>query len=171
MTLKTTLLASVALCGLMAAPALARSSAPGIHLAGHSGLQMAAHVKSNVRPPKVMHFTETVTFSATLSYATYFKMKIDLLGETWYSSTQCVQPTKQKWEDLPKTTAYAKVGHTTSTGTIAGCGSDIFTFQDITYDLIKKKGTADQVTGSLVANKFEGYDLKLNAIIDITLTK
>jgi hypothetical protein len=170
MTLKTTLLASVALCGLMAAPALARSSAPSIHLAGHSGLQMAAHVKSNHRLPPIMHFTETVSFTATLSYATYFKQKIDLLGETWFNSTQCVQPTKQKWTLLPKKTTYARVGHTTSTGTIAQCGSDIFTFQDITYDLIKKKGTADQVTGSLIANRFQGYDLKLNAIIDITLT-
>jgi hypothetical protein len=118
----------------------------------------------------------TETLTATLSISTYYKEKIDLLGETWYSSTQCVQPTKQKWVGLPKTTKYAKIGHTTSTGTIAACGSDIFTFQDITYDLIKKpvlhkkKPTTDEVSGDLDAPKFEGYNLKLVAHVDITFS-
>jgi hypothetical protein len=171
MTLKTTLLASVALCGLMAAPALARSTAPSIHLAGHSGVPMAAHVKSSRINPSVTHVTQTLTFTGSLSYAADFKMKVVLLGETWYSSTQCVQPTKEKWVGLPKTTLYARVTQSTSTGTIAGCTGTTFTFHDIDYELIHKKGTSDTVSGALEANHFEGYDLKLNAHIDLTLTK
>jgi len=173
MTLKTTLLASAALCGLMAAPALARSSgAPAIHLAAPHGAT-AAHVKSLHRNPNITDFTETVTFTATLSVSTYYKDKIDLLGETWFNSTQCVQPTKQKWKGLPKKTKYAKVGKSTSTGTLGAEGCpETFTFQDITYDLVKKPavGKTDSVAGDLVANHFEGYDLKLVATIDITFS-
>jgi hypothetical protein len=175
MTLKTTLLASVALCGLMAAPALAKGGAPNIHLAAPHGVQ-AVHVKNGVSPSyhqNTTNFTETVTFSAVLSISTYFKQKIDLLGETWYNESSCAQPTKQKWKKLPKKTKYAKVGTATSTGTIGGCGSTIFTFQDITYDLISKKakaGKTDKVSGDLVAKKFEGYNLTLVAHVDITFS-
>jgi len=180
MTLKTTLLASVALCGLMAAPALARSSAPNFHLAGRSSLPLTAHVKTNAHVDKATHFTSTVTFSASLSVSEYYKQKIDLLGESWFLTTTggtCIQPTKQKWVGLPKKTTYAKVGHTAITGTTANCPDQgPFTFQTITYDLVTipanpLKKDKDTVAGNLVANNFDGYDLKLVATVDISFTK
>ncbi|MEJ0047225.1 MAG: hypothetical protein WDN04_14750 [Rhodospirillales bacterium] len=178
MTLRTTLLTGVAICGLTAAPALAHGGAPGIHLAApHSGIQATAHVKSHIRNPMIQNFTETATFTGTASASAVYKQKIVLLGETWYSSTSCTAPAanKEKWVGLPKKTKFAKVGQSTSTGTIGGCGSTIFTFHDIDYTLNKKGktvvGKTDTVNGKLVAKKFNGYNLTLVANVEITFTK
>jgi hypothetical protein len=175
MTLKTTLLAGVAICGLMAAPALARGTAPSIHLAGHSALQTTAHVKTQHVNPQVTDLTETITFSGSASATAIHKVPITLLGETWYDSANCTQPTKQSWKNLPKKSTYGKVGHTTSTGTIGGCGSTIFTFQDILYTETappaKAKNHTDQVVGDLIAPNFNKYHLDLHAIVNLNLTK
>jgi len=174
MTLKTILLAGVAMCGLAAAPALARSQAPNIHLATSSaGTKMTAHMKSKIHDPSSTNFTETATFTGTISTKADFKVKILLLGETWYSTTSCAAPTKQKWVGLPKKTLYAKVAQSTSTGTVSGCGSTVFTFYDIDYTLTTKKavGKTDTVSGDLVAKHFEGYNLKLVAHVDLAIAK
>jgi hypothetical protein len=163
----------VALCSFTAVPALARTAGPSIHLATVHGLPMKTHMKSTPRE-SISHFTQTETFSASLSVATYLKHKVTLLGDTWYLTSSCTQPTKEKWVGLPKKTLYAKVSQSTSTGTITACPGTTFTFHDIDYDLTSKKtksGDADVVSGNLIANKFDGYDLKLIATIDITFTK
>jgi hypothetical protein len=162
------LMAGAAICALATAPAFA-AKAPNIHLAFHGGTTLA---KTSHHIGKTSNFTETATFSGSISTSADYKTKVVVLGETWYSSTNCTQPTKEKWKPLPKKTAYAKISQSTSTGSIGGCTGTVFTFHDINYDLTKKNavGKTDSFTGDLVAKKFEGYNLKLIANINLAIT-
>jgi hypothetical protein len=163
------LMAGAAICALATAPAFAASKAPNIHLAFHGGGTL---VKTSHHIGKATNFTETATFSGSISTSADYKTKVVVLGETWYDSTNCTQPTKEKWKPLPKKTTYAKLSQSTSTGSIGGCTGTVFTFHDINYDLTKKNGAGktDTFTGDLVAKNFIGYNLKLiaNLIINIT---
>ena len=170
MTFSKTLLAGVSVCAMSAVPALARDLPPNIHLSsiiakGHPSLR--PHLKSNVYDLKATNYTVTYDFTASIPQSDY-KTKITLLGETWLDS--CTQPKKQKWVKLKDKKKAAKLSTGTSTGTISTC-SGTFVFQDIIYDLTKKTAKSDEVTGSLVAKNFAGYNLTLNAIIAITITK
>jgi hypothetical protein len=179
MRLKTTLLASVALGGLMAAPALARSSAPHIVLAAPHGV--SAHVKSGVTPTyhqNTSNFTETQTFTGTIPVKEDYKKTLDLLGDTWYSTANCTEPSNEKWKKLKKKTKYATIGTTTLTGSISACPGTTFTFPTITYDLVTKptfvkgkKAPTDKVSGDLYAHDFNGYNLTLVAHVDLTFEK
>jgi hypothetical protein len=175
MSLTKTLFASAALCALCTAPALARGLAPSIHVAGiESASSMkvgaAAHSKTNAANPDRPSFTETITFTGTLSTASAHKVPILLWAETWYSSASCTQPTNEKLI-TPKTTAVARIHHGTSTGNISGCGSTIFTFYGPIYTLEKKHATSDSFQSLVTAHNFVGYNLKLVANTDLTITK
>jgi hypothetical protein len=171
MSFSKTLLAGVSVCAMSAVPALARDLPPNIHLSsiiakGHPSQR--PHMKTNVHDPKATNYTVTYTFTASIPKSDY-KTPITLLGETWLDS--CTQPTKQAWKKLKDKKKAAKLTTGTSTGTISSCSGTTFTFQDIIYDLTSKTATKDEVTGELIAKNFDGYNLKLNAIIDITITK
>ena len=170
MTFAKTLLSSVAICALCTAPALARE-APRIHLAGiETATKMSApHFKSGGGSPDISNFTETTTFTGTLSEANYHKMPVMLWGETWYSSTTCLEPTREAWAG-PKTTAAARLKAGTSTGTIAACGSTVFTFHGPIYTLEARHVTSDSFASTVKARRFEGYNLTLNANTDLTIT-
>ena len=174
MSLTKTLFAGAALCALCTAPALARGLAPSIHIAGiESSTNMTvgstAHSKSNGAGPNLPSFTETVTFTGTLSQAVDHKVPVLLWAETWYSSASCTEPANEKLK-TPKATALAKISHGSSTGTISACGSTIFTFYGPVYTL-KAKGKRDAFTSDLTAKNFVGYNLKLVANTDLTITK
>jgi hypothetical protein len=166
------LLAGTAVCALCTAPALARQ-APDIHLGSDTGLAMKVgaplHYKSSTHLETLKHTTETVTFSASISKAADYKVKTILLAETWYQGSTCTQPAVQHMT-FAKTSSAARLSHGTSTGTIAGCGSTIFTFQDLDYMLTKRDLTSDTVPGKLIAPSFNGYRLTLIFTVDVTIT-
>ena len=173
MSLSETLLAGSAMCALCVAPALSRE-APDIHLAsGESPLRMkigaALHYKTVGVRPDVQSITETVTFTGSLSFAADHNVPIMIWSTSWFNQTTCMQPAKEKLV-LPKKTAVAKISAGTTTGTISGCGSTIFTFYGPIYDL-KRRANSDAFTGALIAKKFEGYNLALIANTDLTITK
>jgi len=177
MKFSTLLLAGVSIAALSTAPAFARM-APGIHAASRG----ATLVKSHVRDPKAINYTQTQAFSATISTATAYKVKTSILADTWYDSntagTTCSFPAKESWKKLPKKTAYAKIGQTSYTGTLAGCpAGDIATYHEILYTLTTKKaaGSSDVVTGTLTAPKWKVpngtvYNLYLNVTVDVSIT-
>jgi hypothetical protein len=173
MSLVKTLLAGAAVCALCTAPALAAREAPKIHLA-HTDFsnitkQAAGHFKSDGRVHPAINFTETVSFSADVPKSD-LKMPILLWGEAWYNSSDCGVIPNQKAK-FPKTTAAASIKSGTSTGTISGCGSTVFTFYGPLYKLTDKKAKKDAFTGNITAKHFSGYNLDLVANTDVTITK
>ncbi len=178
MSMKTTLLAGVAVCGLAAVPAFAREQAPNIHLVAAHGARAVAvstHTKSNVIDPAITNFTETATFSAAISTATDFKMKTEIVGEAWFSGS-CTEPAKpkQKWVGLPKKTTYGKIATGTVTSALGSgaCPGDTFKFYTVDYTLSTKKaaGSTDTFTGTLTALKFaKTYDLYLVSTFNVAI--
>jgi hypothetical protein len=173
MSLTKILLAGTAVCALCTASALA-ADPPKIHLANiGSALTMKAsgpgHFKSNTGGARVSTFTETLTFSGTLSAAADWRVPVLLNGETWYSSATCLGPAHERGV-FKQRTAIAQVTNGTSTGTIAGCGATIFTFHGPVYKLYKRAAKSDVVKGAVFANHFVGYNLTLNETIDLTIT-
>jgi len=172
MSLTKTLLAGAAVCALCTAPALA--AAPSIHLGGlGSAMTMKVgsnlHAKTNAANPNLPSFTQTVTFTATLSRAASKEVPVLLWAETWYSSASCTEPSNEKLM-TPRKTALAHISHGTSTGVISACGSTVFTFYGPVYTL-EHKGKTDAFTSDLTAKNFVGYNLKLVANTDLTITK
>ena len=155
MSFTKTLLAGAAICALCTAPALA-AKAPSIHLAGftarsvsmHSG---ATHVKTGIRDPKYTHFTETVTFDASISETGFYKNPVLLWGETWlYSSCGAAVPNEHGKVTVRATAGKVRQG--TSTGTASGCtNGTIYTFIGPVYTLKSKTATADAFTFDLDA--------------------
>ena len=173
MRLAETLLAGSAICALCAAPALSREG-PNIHLASaESPLRMkvggALHHKTVGARPDVQSLTETLTFSGSLSFDADHNVPIMIWSEDWFNLKTCMQPAKEKLV-VPKKTAVAKISVGTTTGTISGCGSKIFTFYGPIYDL-KRRADSDAFTGVLTAKKFDGYNLTLIVNTDLTITK
>jgi len=170
MSFTKTLLAGAALCALCTVPALA--APPSIHMGGidNAMTMKIGHTKSDMKQAGRPSFTETVTFTGTLSAASDLKVPVLLWAETWYSSASCTQPAHQVLT-VPKTTAFAKIAHGTSSGTISGCGSTIFNFFGPVYTLTDKHARSDSFPGSLSAKNFVGYNLLLNANTDLTITK
>jgi hypothetical protein len=176
MDFRTTLLATVAVCGLAAGPALARESAPNIHLMASRGQTLVAvHGKSHVKDPSITNYTVTTTFSGSISTAADYKVKTEIVGEAWFSGS-CTEPTsKQKWVGLPKKTVYAKISTGTVTSSLANgaCPGDTFKFYTVLYDLTTKNaaGSTDSFTGTLTALRFlKAYNLYLKATFDVTIT-
>jgi opacity protein-like surface antigen len=174
MSFTKTLLAGAALCALCTAPALART-APPIHLAGiETPLKMKpgapGHYKTNGVHPDVPSFTETITFSGSLSKSSFKGVPVMLWGETWFDFSTCMEPTKEKGV-FPKSSPAAKIASATSTGTVSGCGSTIYTFYGPLYTLKDKKAKSDSFAGDITAKKFVGYNLDLHAITNLSITK
>ncbi len=177
MKFSTLLLASASIAALSAAPAFART-APGIHAASRH----ATLVKTHPTRITLMNVTSTATFTGTISTASDYKVKTEILGDTWYDTTSgglCIFPPKEKWTLLPKKTAYARIGQSTMTGTLSVCpsGSQTPTYHEILYTLETKKavGSTDVVTGTLTASKWKlapgvVYNLYLKATIDLSIT-
>jgi hypothetical protein len=172
MSLAKSLLAGAAICALCTAPALSRE-APNIHIASaDTPLTMKVgsglHQKTSSARPDVGTFTETLTFTGSLSFVAFKKTPTMLWGETWYDPSTCAAPTNEKGK-FPRTTAIAKISTGTSTGNISGCGSTIFTFYGPIYDL-KMKAKSDSFSGVIFAKKFNKYNLTLNVNTDLTIT-
>jgi hypothetical protein len=134
------------------------------------------HLKSNIHDPSTPNYTQTATFTGSLSTATAYKVKTILLGESWVDSSSCTQPTKQKWATVTKPTK-GTLSYSSSTGMLSSgaCPTTTFTFQDIDYTLkakVKAGGAdiTDSLTSDLIAKKFLGYNLKLVANVDLTIT-
>jgi hypothetical protein len=173
MRLAQTLLAGGALCALCVAPALSRE-APNIHVAsGDSPLTMkvggALHHKTVGANPNIQSLTETITYSSPISFAAYHNVPVLLWTESFFNQSTCMQPAKEKLV-LPKKTAVAKISVGSSTGTVSGCGTTIFTFYGAIYDL-KRRAPSDSFTGVITAKKFDGYNLTLIVNTDLTITK
>jgi hypothetical protein len=173
MSLAETLLAGSATCALCVAPALSRE-APNVHLASaESPLRMkvggALHHKTVGANPDIQSLTETVTFTGSLSFAAYHDVPVMLWAEGWFNQSTCMQPAKERLV-LPKRTAAAKLSVGTTTGTISGCGSKIFTYYGPIYDL-KRQAASDAFTGVITAKKFDGYHLTLIVNTDLTITQ
>jgi len=173
MSLVQTLLTGSAICALCTAPALS-GEAPNIHVASaQSPLRMkvgsALHHKTVGANPDIQSLTETLTFTGSLSFAADHDVPIMLWAELIYNQSTCMQPAKEKLV-LPKKTAVAKISTGTVTGTIAGCGSKVFTYYGPIYDL-KRRAASDAFTGALIAKKFDGYNITLIANTDLTITK
>lgn len=172
MRLAQTLLAGSAICALCTAPALS-GEAPNIHVASAgSALRMkvgsALHHKTVGASPDIQTLTETVTFTGSPSFAAYHNVPVMLWSEGIFNQATCMQPAKEKLV-LPKKTAVAKISAGSITGTIAGCGSEIFTFYGPIYDL-KRRAASHAFTGAVIAKKFDGYNVTLIANTDLTIT-
>jgi opacity protein-like surface antigen len=161
MTLAKTLLAGAAVCALCTAPALALA-APHIHLVGDDNIAKvkpgSVHIKTGQVHNDLETLTETITFSASFPP---LKTKTLLWGETWQDTESCTPP-KHESGMFPKKTKVAKISVGTSTGPTSACPSSTFTFYGPVYDL-KKTAKSDSFSGSIVAKKYSGYNLTLNA--------
>jgi opacity protein-like surface antigen len=171
MSFATTLLGGAAICALCAAPALA---APSIHLAGaDTAMTMkvgtAGHVKTGASPFGSTAFTETLTFTGTLTTATFHNPTL-VWGETWQDTTTCLAPPHEKGVFKQKT-AVAKISDGTSTGNTTACPDTTFTFYGPVYDLQTKTATSDSFSGYILARHYSGYNLTLNVHTDLTITK
>jgi hypothetical protein len=165
MSFAKTLLAGAAVCALCTAPALA---APSIHLAGADSLAKA-HVKTNVIHRNATTLTETITFTGTLSTATFHKVPTLLWAETWQDTATCIPPANEKGS-FKQTTAAAKVSNGSSTGATSACPSSTFTFYGPVYKLTAKHATSDSFSGTVIAKRYSGYNLTLNGNTDLTIT-
>jgi hypothetical protein len=168
-----TMLAGAALCALSTAPVLA-SGPPTIHLVSipsplRMNMSLNSHFKTDIQDRKTQDFTETVTFTGALTDSADLKTPVMLWGETWYSNVNCTQPANETAK-FEKSTV-AKITTTTSTGTISGCGSTIYTFYGPLYDLKVKSAKSDSFSGNVSAKKFSGYNLDLVANTDLTIKK
>ena len=171
MTLTKTLMAGAAACALCASPAFA-GVAPSIHVAAlpttlHMKSNGALHGKTDAGNPNATHFTETITFFGTLSSAEKGSA-IMLWGETWYNSVTCAAPTDEV-AHFPKHTMGGRISVGTSTGTISGCGSKIYTFYGPDYTLHEHHVKSDSFHGAIHARHFGGYNLLLNANTDLNI--
>jgi hypothetical protein len=174
MTLRIALLTGASLLTLIAAvPAMARGVPPNIHLAIKPAIMrhgVHTHFKSGTGRLQTQQFTTTATFTAAISESAVLKKKVPILAQTWYNSTTCMQPTREKWKNLTKKTQFAKISTSISTGTVTACPGTVFTFHDIDYQLLSASATQDTVTGDLNAPSFEGYNLTLIATVNVEIT-
>ncbi len=164
MTLTKILMAGAAVGAL--AIALPAAAAPNIHVASLPGnfktkVTGALHSKTDAGNPNATHLTQTVSFFNTLS-ASQKGVATLLWGETWYNRITCTQPSDQVFY-APKHTSHGKIAMGTSTGTISGCGSTIFTFQGPDYTLKNTTPGTDSFEADLHGRHFMGYNLLLNA--------
>ena len=171
MSFTNILMAGAAVCALCTAPALARV-APSIHLAaaGFDSPAKLVHSKTNVEHPNVPNVTDTFSFSASLSEASYYKVPVQFNEYTWQNTNTCVAPTRQSFKVMPRKTAAAKIGSGSSTGATSACPSTIFTFSGPLYELKSKTATSDSFTAALVAKRYSGYNFTLNENWAITIT-
>ncbi|MEO8926747.1 MAG: hypothetical protein ABI306_06240 [Caulobacteraceae bacterium] len=168
MSYTKTLLVGVALCAFCTAPALARQ-APPIHLASMDSA-MHAHVKTNVAHHNFTSFTETITFTGTLSQAANHEVPVLLWGETWQDTATCLPPSREDLDINPRKTGVGTIRIGTSTGPTSACPSSTFTFYGPMYELEAVKATSDHFSGPLTARHYSGYNLTLNTNTDLTIT-
>ena len=162
-TLITTMLAGAAVCALSTAPALA-AHAPGIHLAGMYKTAMrvtTGHSKTAMHEgTKAVNYTSTVDLSGTLSSG----FNGLLYAYTW-QTTSCAQPPNQKQKYTKP--AIGKVKGTTTVSTNSCGGTSTYFGPDFTN---KHHATGNaSFTGTLLAKKFEGYNLLLNENVTLTV--
>jgi hypothetical protein len=184
-TLLSTMLASVAVCALSTAPALAESHAPNIHVSflnkSPMRVKSLGFAKTDIKdlnPSKtVTHVTQTVTFTGTLTGTNLVNNPTLLWAETWYatSSGKCIQPPKQKFKVSKPEIKGAHAKGTTITAENP-CGTGSFVYFGPSYWLKKWEGgqvLTDHMTGGITTNKWRVdshvYDLDLIATTNLTI--
>jgi hypothetical protein len=157
------MLAGAAVCALSTAPALA-AHAPGIHLSGMFKTAMkftTNHSKTAMHEAgKAVNYTSTVDISGSVSSG----FSGLLYAYTWQTASCATPPNQKQKYSKP---AVGKVKGTTTVATNSCGGQSTYYGPDFTN---KKHQTGNaSFTGTLLAKKFEGYNLLLNENVTLTV--
>ncbi len=168
MALSRVWLLGVALGALVAGAARAQQLVPEFQFV-QRGRDLV--VKSHIFNPTRHHNTATETISASVSVSSDLRKRVDLGGFILFNQKTCVEAKPEYFRDVQRKTAYAIIRNGPSTGTVNGCGSVVYKFHDIYYELVSGEGvgSTDHFSATFVVPLFLGSkwttNLKFNVLI------
>lgn len=147
-SLVNSFLAGAALSVFVATPSTAQVSVPPT-LKLYSG---SYHSKTNIRDPKNLASTSTITFTGTIPESEYYKNWTEL----WALAAVDCQYVKAKF---PKKTRAARIRFVKTTSSY-----------ELFYKLESKTATSDSFSGEIKGHNCGGYNLNLLVNTDLTIS-